>query len=175
MRIVLIAAQSLDGFITKHAEPGTAFTSPEDKAYFRTVLAGFDVGIFGGETYRVSRDFIRAQPAGPPAPPGDDPVARTLCRRGDPRGAGVHERGAAALAADLRARGFQRCALLGGSHVHSLFFEAGLVDEVWLTVEPVLFGGGTPLLARRADLRLELQATEKLGAHALLLKYRVPR
>jgi len=80
-----------------------------------------------------------------------------------------------ALAAELRARGFQRCALLGGSHMHSLFFEAGLVDEVWLTVEPVLFGGGTPLLARRADLRLELLAAEKLGAHALLLKYRVPR
>jgi len=80
-----------------------------------------------------------------------------------------------ALAAGLQARGFQRCALLGGSHVHSLFFEAGLVDEVWLTVEPVLFGGGTPLLARRADLRLELLAAEKLGAHALLLKYRVPR
>ena len=59
--------------------------------------------------------------------------------------------------------------------MHSLFFEAGLVDEVWLTVEPVLFGGGTPLLARRADLRLELQTTEKLGAQALLLKYRVPR
>jgi dihydrofolate reductase len=59
MHLVLIAAQSLDGFITKHAEPGTAFTSPEDKAYFRKIVAGFDVCLFGGETYRVSRDFIR--------------------------------------------------------------------------------------------------------------------
>jgi dihydrofolate reductase len=175
MRIVLIAAQSLDGFITKHAEPGTAFTSPEDKAYFRTVLAGFDVGLFGGETYRVSRDAIRAQL------PGHQ--LRLVMTRSPERYAAEAIPGALeftnaapdALAADLRARGFQRCALLGGSHVHSLFFEAGLVDEVWLTVEPVLFGGGTPLLARRADLRLELQTTEKLGAHALLLKYRVPR
>lgn len=60
MRIVLIAAQSLDGFITRHGEPGTAFTSAEDKAYFRAVVAGFEVGIIGGETYRVSRDFIHA-------------------------------------------------------------------------------------------------------------------
>jgi riboflavin biosynthesis pyrimidine reductase len=50
-----------------------------------------------------------------------------------------------------------------------------LVDEVWLTVEPVLFGGGTPLLARRAEVGLVLQATEKLGANTLLLHYRVVR
>lgn len=175
MRIVLIAAQSLDGFITKHAEPGTAFTSPEDKAYFRAALASFDAGIFGGETYRVSRDFIRDRLPGL--------RIRMVMTRSPARYAAETMPGAleftsaapAALAAALQARGVQRCALLGGSHVHSLFFEAGLVDEVWLTVEPVLFGGGTPLLARRADIRLELQAMEKLGAHALLLKYHVPR
>jgi riboflavin biosynthesis pyrimidine reductase len=175
MRIVLIAAQSLDGFITKHSEPGTAFTSPEDKAYFRAVLASFDVSLFGGETYRVSREAIRAQLPGHPL--------RLVLTRSPERYAAETIPGTleftntapAALAADLQARGFRRCALLGGSHMHSLFLEAGLVDEVWLTVEPVLFGGGTPLLARRADLRLELQTTEKLGAHALLLKYRVPR
>ncbi len=61
MRIVLIAAQSLDGFITRHDEPGTAFTSPEDKAHFRAALAAFDACIFGAETYRISRVFIRAQ------------------------------------------------------------------------------------------------------------------
>ncbi|HUJ44440.1 MAG TPA: dihydrofolate reductase family protein [Opitutaceae bacterium] len=175
MRIVLIAAESLDGFITKHAEPGTAFTSPEDKAYFRAALADFDAGIFGGETYRVSREFIRDRLPGL--------RLRLIMTRSPERYAADAISGAleftdadpAALAAMLRTRGIRRCALLGGSHVHSLFFEAGLVDEVWLTVEPVLFGRGTPLLARRADVRLELEALEKLGAHALLLKYHVPR
>jgi riboflavin biosynthesis pyrimidine reductase len=80
-----------------------------------------------------------------------------------------------AIADDLRTRGFRHCALLGGSQVHSLFLAAGLVDEIWLTVEPALFGAGTPLLAHEADVRLELDATEKLGASTLLLKYRVLR
>ena len=175
MRIVLIAAESLDGFITKHAEPGTAFTSPEDKAYFRTALAAFDAGIFGGETYRVSRDFIRNRLPGLRI---RLVMTRSLARYAAdaiPGSLEFTDAAPAALAAMLQTRGVQRCALLGGSHVHSLFFEAGLVDEVWLTVEPVLFGDGTPLLARPADVRLELQAVEKLGAHALLLKYRVPR
>jgi riboflavin biosynthesis pyrimidine reductase len=175
MRIVLIAAQSLDGFITKHGEPGTAFTSPEDKAHFRAVVAAFDACIFGGETYRVSRVFIRAQFPGHPL--------RLVMTRSPERYAAEAIPGAleftsaapAVLADELRGRGFQRCALLGGSHVHSLFLGAGLVDEIWLTVEPVLFGAGTPLLAHRADLPLELQAVDRLGAHSLLLKYRVPR
>jgi dihydrofolate reductase len=164
MRIVLIAAQSLDGFITKHAEPGTAFTSPEDKAYFRAVLAAVDAGIF----IRDRLPGLRIRMVMTRSP--ERYAAETI------PGALEFTRAApAALAAILQSRGIERCALLGGSHVHSLFFEAGLVDEVWLTVEPVLFGGGTPLLARRADVRLELQAIEKLGVHALLLKYRVPR
>ena len=175
MRIVLIAAQSLDGFITRHDEPGTAFTSPEDKAHFRAALAGFDACLFGAETYRVSRVFIRAQF---PAHPLRIVLTRAPARFAADAAPGELEFTSAAPAAvadDLRARGIRQCALLGGSHAHSLFLEAGLVDEIWLTVEPLLFGGGTPLLARRASLRLELQSVERLGEHPLLLKYRVVR
>ena len=175
MRIVLIAAQSLDGFISKHTEPGTAFTSPEDKAYFRKVVTGFDVGVFGAGTYRVSREAIRAQMS--------ERLLRVVMTRSPARYASeavpgkleFTEATPPALADDLRTRGFQRCALLGGSQVHSLFLAAGLVDEIWLTVEPMLFGGGTPLLAHAADVRLELDDTEKFGHSTLLLKYRVIR
>jgi dihydrofolate reductase len=175
MRIVLIAAQSLDGFITRHDEPGTAFTSPEDKAHFRAALAGFDACLFGAGTYRVSRVFIRAQFP-------DHPLRVVLTRSPGRFGADAvpgklefTSAAPAAIAGDLRSRGIQQCALLGGSHAHSLFLDAGLVDEIWLTIEPLLFGGGTPLLAHHANLRLELQSVERLGAHPLLLKYRVSR
>ncbi len=175
MRTVLIAAQSLDGFITRHDEPGTAFTSPEDKAYFAGALGGFDAAVFGGVTYRVSRDAIRA---GLPRPPlrlvmtrsPDDYAADTV--PGALEFTAAHP---AALVDALRARGLRRCALLGGSQVHSAFVSAGLVDEVWLTVEPLLFGGGTPLLAGAAEVRLTLRTLERLGANTLLLKYDVQR
>jgi len=175
MRIVLIAAQSLDGFITKHAQPGTAFTSAEDKAYFRAALATFDVCIFGGETYRVSRDFIRTQWPGRPIRMVMTRAPGRYAAEAIPGTLEFTDTAPAALVDQLRVRGCQRCGLLGGSHIHSLFLEAGLVDEIWLTVEPVLFGGGTPLLAQPADVRLELQTSEQLGAHTVLLKYRVRR
>jgi len=175
MRVVLIAAQSLDGFITQHDEPGAAFTSPEDKAYFQTVLADFDCCVLGAETYRVSREFIRSQSPG-------RPLRLVLTRSPDrfsadaiPGSLEFTNGTPAAVLTGLQRRGLEQCALLGGAQIHSLFFEAGLVDQLWLTVEPRLFGGGTPLFARRLDARLALRSVEKLGANTLLLKYAVAR
>ena len=79
----------------------------------------------------------------------------------------------AQLLADLSARGLTRCALLGGSQIHSLFLNARLIDELWLTLEPALFGRGTPLLAHATDTRLRFISQEKLTADTLLLKYEV--
>ncbi len=173
MQLILIAAQSIDGFITRHDQPGSAFTSPEDKAYFRAALSGFDASIIGGVTYRVERELI-------------------LAKRGHGRRQVVMTRTPADYAADARMNelefsseppvtlaerlhrlGHQRVALLGGSQLHTLFLDAGRVDELWLTLEPRLFGAGTPLLAAQAGHRLALLGHEHLGGDTLLVKYSV--
>lgn len=175
MRLILIAAQSLDGYITRHDTPGSEFASPEDRTFFREALRGFDCCVMGGETYRTARDLIRSalMPqrlrvvlTQTPEKFADDAVPRSL---------EFSNAAPARLAADLADRGLQNCAILGGSQIHSLFLEAGLVDEIWLTIEPLLFGGGTPLLARRTSTRLKLLARENLSADTLLLKYRVKK
>src|SRR5690606_11331158 len=58
MRTVLIAAISLDGFITRHNQPGSGFTSPEDKRYFRETVLQFDTLIFGSANYEFSKNWI---------------------------------------------------------------------------------------------------------------------
>jgi dihydrofolate reductase len=175
MRLTLIAAQSLDGFITRHDKPGSDFASEGDRVFFREALRGFDCCVMGGETYRVSRDTIRGtlMPdrlrlvlTHQPALFADDTIAGKLEFVDTPP---------AQLAGDLSKRGFQHCAILGGAQIHTAFFGAGLVDEVWLTVEPLLFGGGTPLLAGRTSIKLTLLSSEKLAASTLLLKYRVEK
>jgi dihydrofolate reductase len=172
MRLTLIAAQSLDGFITRHDSPGSGFASAEDQAFLRSALRGFDCCIMGGETYRTAREAIRVSLmperlrivlTRTPGHFDDDSVPGKL---------EFTSASPAQLVADLRQRGLQRCAILGGAQIHSLFLEAGLVDELWLTIEPMLFGGGTPLIARRASTKLTLLASENLAPSTLLLKYR---
>lgn len=56
----------------------------------------------------------------------------------------------------------------------SAFVNAGLVNEVYLVVEPVLFGGGLPLLRGvDADSKVTLVDLQKLNAHTVQLHYRL--
>jgi dihydrofolate reductase len=175
MRVTLLAAQSLDGFITKHDQAGTDFTSEADKLHFRKALGGFDCSVMGGETYRVARDFLRTRLSTQRCRVVLTRSPEAYAAEAVPGQLEFSNVGAATLVKDLAARGFQHCALLGGAQLHGLFFQAGLVDELWITVEPLLFGQGTPLLAKRVDVRLSLLSSEKLSADTLLLKYRVQR
>lgn len=172
MQIILIVASSLDGFITHHDRPGSAFTSAEDKAYFRAVLAGFSASVVGGTTYRAERELFLSKRT-----PGRRQVVMTRnpdAFASDARAGELEftSESPHALVARLKGLSIQRVALLGGSQVHSLFLDAGLVDELWLTLEPRLFGTGTPLLAGKADHKLKLIGQDHLGGDTLLVKYK---
>jgi dihydrofolate reductase len=69
--------------------------------------------------------------------------------------------------ADLRAKPGKDIALFGGGELFRGLLAAGLVDEVGVSLIPVLLGGGTPLLpspASRAALTLRKQRLyEKTG------------
>jgi dihydrofolate reductase len=62
--------------------------------------------------------------------------------------ASVHERMVGA------ARG-KNVWLVGGGDLVGQFADAGLLDEVLVTIAPVTLGGGAPLLPRRLELRLD--------------------
>ncbi len=46
----------------------------------------------------------------------------------------------------LEARGHHEAVIIGGTQTLSAFVKSGMVDELYLVVEPVLFGAGLPLL-----------------------------
>lgn len=174
MEISVIAAQSLDGFIAKHDLPGTDFTSEADKLHFSRILQIFDALIFGRLTYEVSRTAIRARLS--------TSLPRFVMTRNPGAWAGDTVSGQlefvsdtpAALVTRLRDRGFRRCAVLGGSQIHSLFLENNLIDTLIITIEPRLFGRGVPFLHQRMDAKLRLEGAERLPASdTLLLTYRL--
>ncbi len=176
MEVTLLAAQSLDGFITLHDEPGTAFASAEDQRHFIAALRTYDASIMGAETYRVSRDLIRARLA--------SPRRRVVLSRTPERFASdvVPDRleftaeDPERLVARLRHLGHRRCSLLGGAQIHQLFLERGLVDFLELTLEARLFGTGTPLVGAAVDVRLRLLDCAPLeSSDTLLARYQVLR
>src|SRR5262249_42711635 len=76
------------------------------------------------------------------------------------------------IVAGLEARGYTTAVLAGGAQTYRAFLEAGAVDELWLTIEPLLFGAGISLLGDAAcDLRLTLLESRTLGTDAVHLRY----
>ena len=61
-----------------------------------------------------------------------------------------------ALARAKEAAGGEDVSLAGGADVAQQYLAAGLIDEVWLNVPPVLLGGGTRLFGDPAGAELEL-------------------
>jgi dihydrofolate reductase len=55
----------------------------------------------------------------------------------------------------VRAAGGRNVWIVGGGDLAGQFADAGLVDEVLVTIAPVTLGAGAPLLPRRVELRLE--------------------
>ena len=55
----------------------------------------------------------------------------------------------------VEAAGGRNVWIVGGGDLTGQFADAGLLDEVLVTIAPVTLGGGAPLLPRRIELRLE--------------------
>jgi len=163
---------SLDGCLTRHQEPGTGFASAADHAFFRTALQTFDCSLSGRLTYEAGRESILRQRSGfrlqmvlttTPERFAKDALAEHL----EFRNANVQT-----VLRDLSDRGRSRCALLGGSRLYTEACREGLLDELWITLEPATFGQGTRMFDGPVAFNFDLLSSENLSRDTLLLKYR---
>lgn len=169
MKVFLIAAVTADGFIARTNDQLSDWTSSEDKKLFVRLTKEAGVMVMGSRTFAT---IGRALPerktivytAHPEAITGlDDPAIETT--REDPKD----------LVTRLAAEGVNGLAICGGSQIYSLFAAAGVLEEVYLTVEPVFFGTGVTLFGEQLDLQLELIESQNLNDNVLLLHYRVAK
>ncbi|MCB1122067.1 MAG: dihydrofolate reductase family protein [Verrucomicrobiae bacterium] len=176
MRIVAVAAMSLNGLITRGSEPGAAFTSDADKAWFARAMQSFPIKVMGINTFEASQEMIlrlvQKQPEQLRFVLTNRPTeflklnlpGRLEFMKATPEEVieKIEERG----------RADEPIAIMGGSRVYSGFLQVGLLDELWITLEPQLFSSGTPLLQEACLEHLELRETEQLSPSTLLLKYK---
>lgn len=79
-----------------------------------------------------------------------------------------------AIAVMLESQGYSEAVIIGGTATVSEFMKAGLVNELILVVEPVLFGAGLPLLKDiDHEYSLSLYDVKKLNDHTVQLHYRL--
>ncbi|MDP2664413.1 MAG: dihydrofolate reductase family protein [bacterium] len=162
MKTFLIAALSADGFIAKtSAHTSMVWTSKEDKQFFVEMTNKAGVVVMGQNTYET---------IGKPLP-GRHNVVYSRDRQYE--GVQVTQAEPAALLKELEGKGYKEVAICGGATIYTMFMEAGLIDKLYLTVEPIVFGQGLTLFNKELDVKLALVQTRKLGEQTLLLEYDV--
>lgn len=173
MHISSADAVSANGKISRGLnESSHTWTSAEDWAQFQKLRDSFDLIIMGRNTY----DAVQPKPEAArlriilthhPEKYTAQAIPGQLEFTSEPPGN---------LVKLLEKRGYTRALLVGGK-VNTEFWEAGLVDEAFITIEPLLFGRGQALvegLGREPALRLSsVRQLNERGT--LLLHYLVDR
>ena len=149
-RIRFSAAVSLDGYIAgPNGEADWIVADPEMD--FPALMAQFDTLLVGRRTFEM---MVRARRTTMPGM--RTVVLSTTLRQVDHPEVTIIGDGAETAVRALRANAQKDVWLFGGGEVFRRLLDAGLVDSVELAIEPVLLGGGVPLV-REALRRQQLQ------------------
>ncbi len=164
MKVFIIAAITADGFIARSTNELANWTSPEDKQHFTTMTKQAGVMVMGRTTYdTIGRALPDRKSVVYTSRPLDDPEVETT------------QESPADLLARLQAEGFSEVAICGGAAIYDMFLQAGVVTELYLTIEPILFGQGVSLYSQAVDTRLKLMDVSKLNDDVLLVRYEVQK
>ncbi len=173
MKVILAVVTSIDGRTTYGNEPGSNWASVEDQAKFHTLLAQSKVVVMGSNTYREIKSRQKLSPTTlriimthePEVFNGDVVPGQREFTSESPK----------ELVARLDSQGYKELLLVSGEKLSFAFLAEHLVDELWVTVEPILFGAGNGITTEPPQaVKLELQSSEKLNDKGtLLLKYRI--
>jgi dihydrofolate reductase len=75
------------------------------------------------------------------------------------------------LISQMEKEGHKNIAICGGASIYSQFLQSGVVDKLFLVVEPYIFGSGIKLFDKKLDARLKLVEISKLSERTILLEY----
>jgi dihydrofolate reductase len=165
-RVVYGGAMSLDGFIAgPNGEYDWIVMDPDID--FAEMMARFDTFLIGRKTFETIR---RAGSEAPPTPGIQNIVFSRTLNPSDYPGVTISA-DAEQVVRELRTKPGKDIALFGGGELFRSLLAAGLVDQVGVSLVPVLLGGGIPFLpfpAGRTTLKLRKHRIfEKTGTVSL--------
>lgn len=172
MKTILVFVMTLDGKVTKWGDPHVfRWSSKEDQTYFKKIWKEKKLFIMGSGTYGFD-----------PMKPNPDYQLVVMTSNPDKwkqyavegqieftseTPAEIHTRFSSA--------GCEEMVVVGGPHVAASFLQAGLIDELWLTIEPRLFGAGDLFIPNvKLDVELKLLSSETVNEQGTMItKYEI--
>ncbi|MEP7376841.1 MAG: dihydrofolate reductase [Chitinophagaceae bacterium] len=171
MKTILIFVSTLDGKVTKWGESHVkSWSSHQDQDYYKKTLNESRLIVMGSNTFNVgSFPFLNHQLIVMTGHPGK---YKNLNNSGQVE---FTNESPAQLTDRFKSKGYEHMLVVGGPHVATSFLKEQLIDELWLTLEPKIFGTGANFATDvKLDINLRLLHFEKVNEQGTLItKYAV--
>jgi dihydrofolate reductase len=172
MKTILIFVSSLDGKVTKWGEPNVRlWSSHQDQDYYKKVWNESRLIVMGSSTYNA--DTFNPSP---------DHQIIIMTSHPDryksyevPGQMEFTNETPVELSSRFATKGHQQMLVVGGPHIATSFLKEQLIDELWLTIEPKIFGTGENFATdAKLDIDLRLIQSEKVNDQGTLItKYAI--
>ena len=172
MKVILIFVSTLDGKVTKWGNPMVRlWSSKSDQDYFSKTWNDSSLIVMGSNSFKAD-----------PLKPTAKHHLVVMTQRPDeykkyevPGQLEFTSESPSLLCSRLEGEGHNRMLLVGGPRVAASFFREKLVDELWLTIEPKIFGtGGNFVAEEKLYVELQLISCNKVNEMGTLItKYAV--
>jgi dihydrofolate reductase len=171
-KTILIFVSTLDGKVTKWGDPIVrSWSSRGDQEYFDTIWKNSRVIIMGSGTYNPE-----------PLKPTKNHLYIVMTRQPEkyaarevPGQLEFTRNSPLELVTRFAREGEENILVVGGPQIATSFLREGLIDELWLTIEPRIFGSGANFVTdAKLDINLNLLSCEKINDQGTLItKYKI--
>jgi len=164
-RYIAFVAASIDGRISLSSKTLPKWTSSEDQQFLQKSLSLADAVVVGRNTYQAAVDRLRKR--------------NTFVLSSRPTT--IKRRGTVTFVNPVNVdipklfTRYKIVAVLGGGAVYRFMLERGLLDEIFVTIEPLIFGRGKEMFVGGSrTMKVRLLSVKRLNrTGTLLLHYQI--
>lgn len=172
MKTILIFVSSLDGKVTKWDNPEVrSWSSKNDQEYFDKIWNDTKVVIMGRGTFKQDPVMPNARHLFIVMTKEPDKYKRN----GKEGQLEFTDESPSSLVNRFENEGYIKILVVGGPQIATAFLREQLIDELWLTIEPKIFGiGASFVVEEKLDIDLNLLSCENVNDKGTLItKYSV--
>ena len=159
-------ALTLDGKIGKDSDHFPDWTGKEDKKLFVEITKKAGCLIMGNKTFNT---------IGKPLPKRRNIIMTRKQRQSPWENLEFTSQKPQHILDQLEKEGFEEVVLAGGAQINTLFAAENLIDEVIVTISPLIFGSGIGLFGKDIEMNLELLNLEQKGDNLIVAHYKVKK
>lgn len=171
IRFSAVAVVTIDGKIAKDKDHFTNWSSFEDKKFLKSQIDRSDLIILGRQTFEMVKKRLPSQIFNKrhylvfTSKPAEKSKYRNVAWIKPTK---------KEIRSVLKSGGYHNICVLGGTSTYSTLLAMNLISDIYLTVEPIIFGSGMPLFDKtQAQKKFKLSSMKKLNSKGTILLHYV--